>query len=133
ELLAAFLAKGVISPGSHHVPADVLEEFTLPRSIQAVVGERVGRLPPDAQELLSLASVLGQEFDLEVLALTSARPEPAVLTALDAALDASLIEERNSASGNRYGFAHALIQEALYERLHGHHRRKLHLRAAEVL
>src|SRR5207302_7621765 len=67
ELLAAFLDKGVVSPGAADLQTEALAEFRLPRSIHSVVRERVTRLPAAAQEALILASILGQEFDLDVL------------------------------------------------------------------
>jgi hypothetical protein len=82
---------------------------------------------------LILASILGQEFHLDVLVAASGRPEAAVLSDLDAAVQARLLDERQPDGGERYGFVHALIQEALYEQLPVHRRRKLHLRAGEAL
>jgi DNA-binding CsgD family transcriptional regulator/tetratricopeptide (TPR) repeat protein len=133
ELVAAFIDAGVVSRGESDLRTTELGKFRLPRSIRSAVAERVGRLPPTAQELLSVASVLGQDFPLDVLILLSGRTEAEILRDLDAALEAQLLEEGSREPGERYGFVHALIQEALYEALPAHRRRRLHLRAAEVL
>ena len=53
-----------------------------------MVDHRVGRLPPETQELLRLASVIGQELELEVLVGASRQPEPELLDCIDAALAA---------------------------------------------
>jgi DNA-binding CsgD family transcriptional regulator len=82
---------------------------------------------------LSVASILGQEFDLDVLLATSDRSEPEVFAGLDSALGARLIEECRGAYGGRFAFVHALIQQTLYEELPAHRRRRLHLRVGEVL
>jgi hypothetical protein len=109
-------------------------EIEIPRSIRSVVGERVGRLPAEAQALLRLASVIGPEFDLDVLLAASGQPEASVLDALDAWLDARVLEERQGSGGrDRYGFKHALIHLTLYEELPTHRRRRSHMRVASAL
>ncbi len=99
ELLAAFIDKGVVSPCVANLRIEALDEFTLPRSIRSVVRERVGRLHPDAQDALILASILGEEFDLDVLVATSGRPQATVLNALDAALEKLLADRATTPAG----------------------------------
>jgi predicted ATPase len=130
ELLAAAIEQEPNDPPGQQVS---LAHVRVPRNIHLVVGERVGRLPSQAQELLSLASVLGQEFDLDLLLAASDRSETDVFAALDATLEARLLEEVGERHRQRYAFVHALIQQTLYEELRGHHRRSLHQRVGEVL
>jgi predicted ATPase/DNA-binding CsgD family transcriptional regulator len=132
-LLAALIEQGLLSRGAHDPLTTSVDEFKLPRSIRSVVGERVGRLPAEAQEMLILASVLGPEFDLDALVAACERPEVAVLKDLDTAIEARLLQERRHERGERFGFVHVLIQEVLYEELPAHRRRRLHLRVGEVL
>jgi tetratricopeptide (TPR) repeat protein len=107
--------------------------IAVPRSVRSVVGQRVGRLPAAAQETLRVASILGQEWDLDVLVGATGQQEEAVLEALDAALAARLLEERRAGRRERYAFAHALIGQAVYDEVPRHRLRRLHLRAAETL
>ena len=51
----------------------------LPEGVREVVGRRLGRLSPEANELLRIASVIGREFDLDVLAPASGLSEEDVL------------------------------------------------------
>ena len=69
----------------------------------------MSRLPPETQGLLRLASVVGQEVELDVLVGVSEHPEAAVLDHLDAALAARLLVERLSGSIERYAFVHAPV------------------------
>ncbi len=128
ELLASFVDAGLVTYG---VPATALAEVPLPRAVRSVVADRVGRLPIACQELLRVASVLGQEFELSVLLAVSEREEDEALDKLDTALRAGLLEVRRGQQGEWYGFTHALIQEAVYEQLPEHRRRRLHLRVGE--
>ncbi len=85
----------------------------MPRSIRSVVGRRVGQLPTHAQDLLHLASVLGQEFEVDVLIAASELSEADCLDGVDAALGAQVLEERRTGSGERCAFTHALVRQTL--------------------
>ena len=97
-----------------------LEQLALPDSVRVVLGARVGRLGKDAARVLSVASVIGRDFDLDLLARATETSEDDLLDILDAAASVALVRE--VADTGRYSFAHALIQHALYEDL-GHNRR----------
>ena len=90
--------------------------IALPESVRVVIGARVGRLGPAAEHVLSVAAVIGRDFDLDVLARATSITEEELLDILDAATAAALVRELANAAG-RYIFAHALIQHTLYEDL----------------
>ena len=115
----------------HWVVDESLEQMALPDSVRVVIGARVGRLGPDAERVLTLAAVIGRDFDLALLARATQMSEDGLLDILDAAASASLVRE--VADTGRYSFAHALIQHTLYEEL-GHNRRaRAHRQVAEAL
>jgi DNA-binding NarL/FixJ family response regulator len=132
ELIKALLEQGAVAVEHEHAALTKVKELDVPRSIRSVIDGRMGRLPLEAQELLRLASLLGQEFDLEVLLKASGQSELEVLAGLDAALKAGVIEERGI-SGERFAFAHVLIQQTLYGELPAHRRRRRHLRIGAAL
>jgi hypothetical protein len=97
------------------VARDSLEQMALPDSVREVIGARVGRLGKDAGRVLSVASVIGRDFDLDLLARATKTSEDDLLDILDAAASVALVRE--VADTGRYSFAHALIQHTLYEDL----------------
>jgi tetratricopeptide (TPR) repeat protein len=133
EVLSALVEQGTIFRAGEGWDRKAVTEIAVPQSIRSVVGQRVGRLPAEAQELLRLASVLGQEFELAVLLGAAEHAEAAVLAHLEAALGMKLLEERRVGRGERYGFAHALIGQTLYEEVPRFRLRRLHLRVGEAL
>lgn len=133
ELLKALIEQGAGHRTSGRWERKEWNDVEVPYGVLSVVGQRVSRLTPEAQELLRLASVLGAEFELDVLLAVSGRPESEVLDHLDAALAARLLEERRVGRLERYAFAHVLIQQSLYQELPGHRLRRLHGRVAEAL
>ena len=104
----------------------------LPEGVRAVVAERLGRLSDGCQGVLEVAAVLGRDFQLPAL-------EPA--TGLDPARLLELLEEAETARVvaavpgglGRWRFAHALVQEVLYEGLPAARRIRLHGRVGEAL
>ncbi len=107
-----------------------LDALGLPDRARDVIGQRVAHLGPDAQRVLAAAAVIGQEFELSVLARVVDEPDEGVLERLERAERAALV--RNVA-GDEFHFRHALVQHALYQDLSSARRSRLHLRVADVL
>ena len=107
-------------------------EPVLPESVREVIGARVGRLGPKAEMVLSLAAVIGRDFDLDLLATASKTSEEELLDILDAATTAALVRDLGETQGH-LSFAHALIQHTLYEDLAPHRRAAAHRVVAEAL
>jgi len=112
--------------------AQDLADVGLPQSIREVVGRRVARLGDAAQRVLSVAAVIGRDFDLELLCRVSDRSEDELLDVLDEARGAALIEDVAERS-DRFAFAHGLIAQSLAEDLSAARRQRLHRRVAEAL
>jgi DNA-binding SARP family transcriptional activator len=114
------------------VAQGALERTTLPDSVREVIGGRVARLGRDAERVLSLAAVIGRDFDLELLIRATQTSEDELLDILDSAGAAALVGELSEAPG-RFNFTHALIQHTLYQDLGATRRARAHRRVAEAL
>jgi class 3 adenylate cyclase len=114
------------------VAAESFDAVLLPDSVREVIGGRVVRLGPSAGRVLSLAAVIGRDFDLALLAEAALTSEDEVLDLLDAAGAAALVRESSDTPG-QYSFTHALIQHTLYEDLGPTRRARAHRQVAEAL
>jgi DNA-binding SARP family transcriptional activator/tetratricopeptide (TPR) repeat protein len=114
------------------VATATFEAFALPVSVRTVIGARVGRLGHEAERVLSLAAVIGRDFDLDVLARAAMTSEDDLLDILDAATAASLVRELTDTPGH-YTFCHALIQHTLYDDFGRTRRARAHRQVAEAL
>ena len=101
----------------------------LPVSIREVVGRRIARLGDDSQRVLTLAAVIGRDFDTELLSRVAELDEDAVIDLCDQAVTAAVLTE----SDGRYSFAHALIEHTLYDSLSTNRRARSHQRVADAL
>jgi class 3 adenylate cyclase/DNA polymerase III delta prime subunit len=120
---------GVRREGERWTVADP-EHVDVPEGVRDVVGRRLNRLSDTANQVLSMAAVLGRDFDAEVLIALGDASEDTVLDALDEAVRARLAEE---VGVDRFRFAHALVRTTLYDELSATRRRRLHHRVADVL
>jgi class 3 adenylate cyclase/tetratricopeptide (TPR) repeat protein len=111
-----------------------VDAIEVPESVRSVIGQRLGRLSEQTQEILAEASVLGQTFTFdELLGIgerSSQRPEADVERALDEAQSVGIVRE---IARDAYGFDHALTQQALYGELSSRRRRRLHAAAGEAI
>ncbi len=103
--------------------------IALPESVREVIERRVERLGEETLELLRLAAVIGRVFDVELLESMLEIDESQLLDQLEAAVAASLLAESDERVG-RFRFAHALINQTLYEGLGATRRARMHQRVA---
>lgn len=109
-----------------------LAELGLPQSLHEVLGRRIDRLGQGAREALSVAAVIGRDFDVELLLRVMEASDSELLELLEQAVIAAALIESPSVPG-RFSFAHALINHSLYEDLGTTRRVRLHRRIGEVL
>ena len=109
------------------------ESIRIPEGVREVIGQRLNRLSERCNQVLTIASTLGRQFDFRVMcALISDAGEQELLAVIDEALDARLVYE--VAGGvERYQFSHALVQQTLASELSSSRRVRLHAHIAEVL
>ena len=112
----------------------------IPEGVREVIGRRLDRLSELCNQTLTVASVIGREFEMAQLdrlmdpSIDSGQTlsEDWLLDVLEEALSARIIEELPAAVG-RYQFTHSLIQETLVEELSLTRQARLHARIAEML
>jgi adenylate cyclase len=117
-----------------------LDWSELPDRVEGVIEERIGRLEATLRDILSVASVEGQNFTAQVLARLEAIRERELLRVLSQELEKRhrLVREREEVKLGqqflaRYQFAHALFQQYLYNQLGAGERRMLHGEIAALL
>ncbi|HIK16841.1 MAG TPA: AAA family ATPase [Leptolyngbyaceae cyanobacterium M33_DOE_097] len=97
--------------------------------------ERMQQLPIDTQQLLKLASCVGNRFDLESLAIVAEQPSAAIAAALWEVVLRGLIivDEQTEATEKHYFFVHDRIQQAAYALIPDAQKHAVHLRIGRLL
>jgi DNA-binding SARP family transcriptional activator len=101
----------------------------VPPGVRDVVRRRLDRLGREVVELLIVGAAIGLEFDLELLLEATDRPLDDLLTQLDAAIEAQLLEGQ----AGRFRFTHALVRDTLMSDLTFLGQQRLHARLADAL
>jgi tetratricopeptide (TPR) repeat protein/transcriptional regulator with XRE-family HTH domain len=102
----------------------------LPWNVAQSIRQRIGALPPAAQELLCVAAVVGREAPGTLLLALASKPTAETVTTIEALDRARLLIEGAEA---RYQFPHDLIREVVLSDLSAMRRAHVHQRVAEAL
>lgn len=104
----------------------------VPEPLAQIIRQRISRLGPDVAELLTIAAVTGEEWNLGVIETAVEWPENSLLRALETAIAGNLVAPV-AGKVEAYRFAHGLFRAALYEAQLDRRRRRLHARVAAAL
>ncbi|MDY7085054.1 MAG: AAA family ATPase [Actinomycetota bacterium] len=131
EILRHLAETGAVTrqPDGHWTVPSHLLEHGLPVSVREVVSRRVQLLGPGTRRALSTASVIGREFDLDLLSRLLAEDPMHAFDRLVPAVENALITD----SVGRFAFTHAIVAHTLYADLSPTARAFTHQKAAQAL
>ena len=131
EVLLHLVEEGkIVQSGGAWTSTLSIAEMGIPEGVREVIGRRLSRVSETCGRMLTVASALTAGFSWEVISSISDAGDAALLDAVDEALAAQLIVERER---GRYDFTHALIRHTLYEELSTPRRVLLHRQIGEAL
>jgi DNA-binding CsgD family transcriptional regulator len=106
----------------------------IPEGLRDAVGKRLSRLTDTTNRVLSVAAVVGCEFQLDVLRRVLGASDEELEAALEEALAAAIIEERSVVGATiTYHFGHAFFRQTLYDEIVAPRRIRLHQLVARSL
>jgi predicted ATPase len=112
----------------------------MPRGLREVIAHQIDRLSAKKQRLLEAASAAGNEFPAAIIADALDREISEVEQGCEELarsgrilISAGISEWPDGTVAGRYGFKHAVLQEAVYERLGPAQRIRLHRKLGERL
>ncbi len=127
-----------LSEGNPLVAVEVMREIqerapaeglALPRRAREVIGRRLERLASGARSLLTVAAVIGREFDFALLRHAAELDDQAAAQGVE-----ELVRRRVlTAVGERLGFTHERVREVAYAEVPAWRRPGLHRRIAETI
>jgi TOMM system kinase/cyclase fusion protein len=133
ELTRMVLESGAVAErGGRYVLLGSISDLSIPDTLRHSLMIRLDRMG-EAKEVAQLASILGREFEGELLAAVSSRSEAALGESLDRLVRADLLHRRRHRAGSHYSFKHALVRDVAYESLPTQARREHHARAAAAI
>jgi len=132
EVLRSLVEDGTIFRTESKWDQKPIQEIVLPESVKSVLKSRLTKLQPETLNVLTMASVMGSEFDFEVLHEVSQVEEDALLQRLEKAFSAGLVQQIPRQK-SIFKFTDDRIRELLLNDLIPIRRGKYHLRIAEAM
>ena len=132
EVLRSLVEDGAIFRTEKGWDRKPVHEIVLPDSVKSALKSRLKRLEPETINVLTMASVIGLDFDFEVLREFSQIEEDALLQRLEAAFSAGLVQQIPRQK-NIFKFTDDRVRELLLNDLIPIRRAKYHLKIAEAM
>jgi class 3 adenylate cyclase/tetratricopeptide (TPR) repeat protein len=134
EGVRSLLESGVLTGdrGAYRLVKPVTSD-QVPATVQAVLGARIDRLPPEDKRLLQCAAVIGKDVPMTLLQAIAELREDWLRQCLADLQAAEFLYETSLFPDVEYTFKHALTHEVAYGSLLQDRRRALHARIVEAI
>ena len=120
------------TPGSGQNTDDA-DASAIPDRIEALIADRLARIPQQAQALLRVCSVLGTSFPPDLLSAVSGQTAESVREQLARLKAERLLHDVEAASMPRISFSHLLVRDVAYRTLLPSRRRAIHEKILRLL
>jgi tetratricopeptide (TPR) repeat protein len=136
EVIRFLAEEGLITQqeGRWRPAKDTPLEMSIPEGLRDVIGKRLSLISKECNQLLSIAAVIGREFQLQVLKKVSGLSDDDLFGALEEARKTAIVEEHLAVGAMvTYRFSHAFFRQTLYEETIAPRRIRLHQQVARAL
>jgi len=103
-----------------------VSKIEFPTTVKSVVKARIGRLGDECQNLLTLASFVGNDFSFESLLGVSGLADDKLLDLMEQMLKTGLVKERVIRGQDVYSFADIIVRDVAHEEVSHLRHKKLH-------
>ena len=133
EILRYLVEEGlVVREGSQYIAQQGVTN-AIPDGLRDVIGRRLTHLGERTNQVLSIASVVGREFRLDVLQEVARLAEEELYSALEEASERAILEQAQTPLGVVFRFTHAMFRTLLYEEIFTPRRIRLHQQVGRAL
>jgi len=112
---------------------DVYPSLPIPGTVKDSIKKRLAKLSPAVQEVLEACSILGKEFDIDLVMKTLDKNEDSLLDILNYLINIQILKESKIVTEERFQFYHDKFREVVIAELAPKQRKILHLKVAAVL
>ncbi|HEX3667653.1 MAG TPA: AAA family ATPase [Acidimicrobiia bacterium] len=121
----------VVQEDGQWVRTATADRIGIPEGVREVISRRLATLDDESNAVLTVAAVIGRDFDAELLTEATEVDPERVLDALETAEEGRLVEATPGRA--RFTFVHALVRSTLYDEIPTTRRLRLHRRVAQAL
>ena len=102
-------------------------------SILKLVEKNLAKLPEQSQKVLKVAACIGNQFDLETLAIANNQSEAQIVEELEQILQAGIIFVPKEQDNSVYQFVHNRVSHTVYSLLEEREKASIHLKIGQYL
>ena len=103
-----------------------ISKIEFPKTVKSVIKARISRLDEDCQNILTLASFVGNDFSFEAIYGVSGVEENKLLDLMEKLLKTELVKEKVVRGEDVYCFADVIVRDVVHEEVSHLRHRKLH-------
>jgi adenylate cyclase len=103
-----------------------VSKIEFPKTVKSVIKARISRLDEDCQNILTLASFVGNDFSFEAIWEVTNIEENKLLELMEKLLKTGLVKERVVRGEDVYCFADVIVRDVVHEEVSHLRHRKLH-------
>jgi tetratricopeptide (TPR) repeat protein len=126
EVIESLKEEGTIYREGNKWKFKEISKIEFPESVKNVLKARFNRLDDECQNVLTMASLVGNDFTLEAMSALTGIEENKLLELMDRMLKTGLIKEREVRGEGVCSFADILVRDVVYEEVSLLKRKKLH-------
>jgi len=103
-----------------------VSQIEFPKTVQSVIKARISRLDDECQNVLALASFVGNDFTFEAMCGVTGFEEDKLLELMERIHKTGLFKHRVVRGEDMCSFADIIVRDVVYEEVHPFRRKKLH-------
>jgi predicted ATPase len=126
EVIESLKEEGVVYREKNKWKIKEVSEIEFPETVKNVLKTRFSRLDDECQNVLTMASLVGNDFTLEAMCAVTGIEESKLLELMDELFKTGLIKERVIRGEGICSFADILVRDVVYEEVSPLKRKKLH-------
>jgi len=110
-----------------------VSKIEFPKTVKSVIKARISRLDEDCQNILTLASFVGNDFSFEAICGVTNIEENKLLELMEKILKTGLVKERVIRGEDVYCFADVIVRDVVHEEVSHLRHKKLHSSVGNAL
>ena len=126
EVIESLKEEAVIIREENQWKFKEVSKIEFPDSVKSVIKTRVDRLDDECQNILTLASFIGNDFSFEALHGVTDIEENRLLELMERMLKTGLVEERATRGEDVYCFADVIVRDVVHDEVSHLRHKKLH-------
>jgi tetratricopeptide (TPR) repeat protein len=126
EVIKSLKEEGIIYREEDKWKIKEVSRIKFPKTVEGVVKARISRLDDECQNLLTMASFVGNDFTFEALCGVTGVKEDKVLELMEKMLKTGLVKERLVRGEGVYSFADVIVRDVVHEEVSLLRHMKLH-------